>query len=670
MALPELTDSSMRIFTSHLQNISVEYERLYAENLELKQMLANPVKKTRTLAPRTVNRQCEEVPPLKTKKTNLESESNGGKIIEQPVIAAALSCQAIESESSNLNQCSKSLEPESESESHCFPKRIKQSGQRGVNRRTRATAFLQPKKMRFEMEERNHPIQKRLSLISKVSALSVDLESHLSPIGKSRRASIGLAGIKETLEEHLSGGPKYDVKEFYHTTGLAQLIARHAAFEHLSTFFVILNAIWMGVDTDWNTSDLILQAQTMFVVANHLFTIYFVAELIVRFAAFQRKCFCFCDAWFVFDMILVIVMITENWVMSLAFILMEARSGTVQNLLGNIAVLRTVRILRLVRLGRMLRLLKSFPQMLIMAKAIATAARSVCFTLILLLFVLYIFGITFSQILQGSNSGSVYFSAVLHSMNTLFLKGALLDNMSDLVNCLMDDNQYAMIALFYCVVVLANITLMNMLTGVLVSVISAVAEAEHEAILLDNVKDILMQVLISSDKNDDTLVNKTEFFSMFHSKMVVSALSEVGIDVFSLPKMAEILYDELESDGKQGLTFEELMEFLLKMRRQNVTTVKDLVDLKKWIQTHYDPKVHEFLTDVDEALRYFVEHSGSLAEACATKSNPRSEANLRIRHLDVGCTSSAKAHTIGMASPLQARVHHCPSFNPDDFSLR
>ena len=46
------------------------------------------------------------------------------------------------------------------------------------------------------------------------------------------------------------------------------------------------------------------------------------------------------------------------------------------------------------------------PELLILVKAIAAAMRSVGFTLLLLVIVLYVFGIGFTQLLRGSLVGS------------------------------------------------------------------------------------------------------------------------------------------------------------------------------------------------------------------------------------------------------------------------
>lgn len=90
-------------------------------------------------------------------------------------------------------------------------------------------------------------------------------------------------------------------------------------------------------------------------------------ELVIRFGAFKQKLNCLRDAWFVFDLLLVLFMILETWVMTL-ILWITGEQGT-SGLLGNASILRLARLMRLSRLFRMVRLLRFFPELLILIKA-------------------------------------------------------------------------------------------------------------------------------------------------------------------------------------------------------------------------------------------------------------------------------------------------------------
>lgn len=81
---------------------------------------------------------------------------------------------------------------------------------------------------------------------------------------------------------------------------------------------IVIYAIYMSIDMDLNDKDLITEMHPAFIIFEQIFCTFFVFELLIRFGAFEKKCNCLRDAWFVFDLTLVIMMVAETWVSSLA----------------------------------------------------------------------------------------------------------------------------------------------------------------------------------------------------------------------------------------------------------------------------------------------------------------------------------------------------------------
>merc|ERR1719163_1281156 len=106
-------------------------------------------------------------------------------------------------------------------------------------------------------------------------------------------------------------------------------------------------------------------------------------------------------------------MVLETWVMTFLYLALGSTTDT--SILGNASILRTARLLRLSRLFRMARLVRMIPELLILIKAIFAATRSVCFTMLLLGIVVYVFGIAMVQTLRETSSGEEFFSSVLHA---------------------------------------------------------------------------------------------------------------------------------------------------------------------------------------------------------------------------------------------------------------
>lgn len=392
--------------------------------------------------------------------------------------------------------------------------------------------------------------------------------------------------------------PVYDVANFYHTTGCAQRIARSVYFEWATLLVIAFNALWIAIETDNNDAELLIDAPLEFMVMENIFCTYFSCEWIIRFLAFRRKRDGLRDAWFVFDTMLVTTMIIETWIMTL--ILALSGSGSSSNL-GDTSMLRLLRLLRLTRMARMARLLRSMPELLILVKGMVAAFRSVFFTLCLLFIVLYVFGIIFRQLTKSNPPSDLsvnHFSSVTHSMHTLLLYGTFLDDLASFA-LEVEQASYTYLAVFYIFVLLSALTVMNMLIGVLCEVVSAVAQTEREELAVTYVKGKLHEIIQAHglDKDGDCHVSKAELMTVLQIPEASKLLTEVGVDVVGLVDVADFIFENEElntgeeesmlvigSGGQKKLSFPEFMEVIMQLRGSNNATVKDIVDLRKFVR--------------------------------------------------------------------------------------
>ncbi|CAJ1360356.1 unnamed protein product, partial [Effrenium voratum] len=280
--------------------------------------------------------------------------------------------------------------------------------------------------------------------------------------------------LKKKLKEDLSKDT-YDVCSLYYTEGFCQRVARSRAFE-LATFAALAsNALWTGIEMEINDAPAIQQAHPAIIVIENLFILFFSLELALRFGAFRRKKQALRDFWFVFDASLVLLMWSETWVLSLCLALFAPGTGSER--------FRLLRLLRFTRLARMARLLRSIPELLIIVRAIAIALKSVFFLMVLLLGLVYVFALLFTQLMDGKNQppGSLAhdsFGTLPQAMNTLLLAGALPDQ-----STLLEDagaSHFLLYPLMLLYMLLASLTVMNMLVGILCEVVSVVSAVEKE----------------------------------------------------------------------------------------------------------------------------------------------------------------------------------------------
>lgn len=250
---------------------------------------------------------------------------------------------------------------------------------------------------------------------------------------------------------------------------------------------------------------------------------------------------------------------------------------------------------------RMARLLRAMPELMILIKGLVSATRSVFFTLLMLCGLVYVFAILFTQLCIETKVGEVYFSDVTHSAYTLLIYGALMDSIGAPLEALGAESY--ILATFYLIfVLLATITVMNMLIGVLCEVVTTVAAVERETLTVMFVKGRLEKVIQMIDEDGNGNVSKEEFAKILDDKSVVEALNEVGVDVEALVESSDILFVDEETGEEKELSMLEFMKQVLQFRGNNGATVKDIVDLHKFIKK----KVDQTSTDMEE-LRKMLE---------------------------------------------------------------
>eukprot|EP00929_Paragymnodinium_shiwhaense_P099130 TRINITY_DN6068_c0_g2_i1.p1 TRINITY_DN6068_c0_g2~~TRINITY_DN6068_c0_g2_i1.p1 ORF type:complete len:712 (+),score=123.61 TRINITY_DN6068_c0_g2_i1:150-2285(+) len=385
----------------------------------------------------------------------------------------------------------------------------------------------------------------------------------------------------------------YNVCDYYKRDGWAQWLARSPWFESIVLFVISLNALYIAIDADYNTSPVLVRAPAIFQAAENSFCIFFVLELAIRYCAFVRTVDALSDAWFCFDSMLVALLVVDTWVFSLVYLLMYDADDDAA--VGDTTLLRLLSLLRLSRSLRMVKLMQAIPELLIMIKGIAAASRSVFFTLCLLAVVIYIFGIAFRLLTNGTALGSTHFPSVPGSMASLLLLGTLPD-MAPIVEACSAEN-ILLGALVLTFILIGSLTVMNMLVGVLVEVVSVVAALEKEQMDAAFVKSSLLGILdiqgidISENKN----LSKAEVEALVLSPAAARVLGEVGVDVVSLVDFVDFIYDEVAKDDE--LSFVSLFELILQLRGTNTATVRDIVDLRRFV-SQSSKQLQEQLSDI------------------------------------------------------------------------
>lgn len=376
--------------------------------------------------------------------------------------------------------------------------------------------------------------------------------------------------LKDQVRKAIAEKP-YRVEDLYKEHGIAQNIARSSAFEMFTLAVIAINSIWIAVDIDLNTAPSILDSSAGFIIVENFFLTFFLTEWTIRYMAFKHKRDCLTDAWFVFDSFLVTLMFIDTYLLPLWLKISDLKGA------GDTSVLKLVRMTRISRMARMAKLLKAFPELTILIKGIWVAARSVFFTLCLLTIIIYIFAVAFRQLTDDQEIGAKYFKSVPDSMKSLLLYGVLPDQAEIVTN--IGDSHVILGILSLIFILLASLTVMNMLVGVLVEVVSVVSSVEKEELKVNFVKSRLRWMLINTglDADHDMKISRKELDMLLMDPVAARIIKDVGVDPVGLVDFGDYIFQ----DSKDGLTFPQFIEVILQFRGTNNATVKDVVDLRK-----------------------------------------------------------------------------------------
>jgi len=434
------------------------------------------------------------------------------------------------------------------------------------------------------------------------------------------------AEMRERIRSSMSVHSRNDL-DALHDFGHSQAVVKSRWFEAVALLLIVLNGIWIGIETDKNPGDMLLTSPPLFQVVEHLFCIWFAYEWTIRFLAYRSKLAGFMNPWFLFDTVLVALMLVETWLFPIILVVSGSSSG---GKLRNSSILRLARLLRLTRMARVARLLRAFPEVLIMIKGLVAAMRSVCCTFGLMLSFIYVLGIALKQVTAGTPVQALHFSTVSHAMYSLVLHATLLDSPAKVLAEIGDDNPLGQ-ALFFAVILFSSLLLLNMLIGVLCEVVSTVSAAEKERISCACVKEKVVEILSQGDwdADGDGLISKDELSQLLNNEKATKLLGQAGVDVVGLIDYAHVIFQS-DAHGQEYanlLSFSEFMSLVLQLRCSNPVTMQEIVDLRKFLNTRQNESNNQVARLEDRLRRMELRLNDISCERLRWQQN-RSEATL------------------------------------------
>jgi len=394
-------------------------------------------------------------------------------------------------------------------------------------------------------------------------------------------------------------------------------LVRSIRFEMLIGVLIISNGVLIGADTmygKWEERPAILG------VMEHVFTVIFLVEFILRLLAFSW-------VWVfqpmnAFDTFLILVTgVLVNWVL-----------GPVGVDAGMLQRLSAFRVLRLGRLCRAVRMMPMFHELWMLVQGVMECMSLLFWAAIIISVIHYMFGVAVVEIVaksetfQDDETTQEMFGDLQKAMYTLF-QIMTFDSWASIVRPIIFKMPET-IPVFLLFVGIAGFVLFNLMTAIVVKNAFDAASEDEEAVAQMKENDrkrqeqALLEMFDELDTDDSGMLSKQEFAENVLDDMVfIHQLKTLDIELEELPDVFDIL-----DDGDGQVSTEEFCTGL--MRMQGNAMSRDMLKATKRAKTvnsnfeavnnEVEGIAHDVLGRIEESLddshNNFVEMQAMCAE--------------------------------------------------------
>lgn len=340
----------------------------------------------------------------------------------------------------------------------------------------------------------------------------------------------------------------------------ARVTVNSAAFDYLFGLILILNAFFMGAETNVMATHGTTSGTLLFRIFNALFCVAFTIELACRVAAYRSGLF-FGPGWQWgwFDSMIVGIQIVDE--MTLLFL-----DGTaVQKTIEDLGIFRILRLFRIVRLVRMIRLI---PELKSMVYLISASMWSFIWAMLLIVLLMYCVAVyytdTANKIAQDSEPYEAdqirkYYGDVGTSMLSLFQAITGGDDWRNFIDVFQHDTQFTACAFIFAVYVsFAMLVMLNLVTGVFVQGAQRIVKQEEDAEL----NRIVCKAFGSVDDDNSMNVSFQEFMSHLNDGFLDQYFSALDLS----KSQAATLFMLLDVDNSGTLNVDEFVRGCMRLR--------------------------------------------------------------------------------------------------------
>jgi len=236
----------------------------------------------------------------------------------------------------------------------------------------------------------------------------------------------------------------------------------------------------------------------------------------------------------------------------------------------------------------------------------------------MLLVLMFMFGMVLKSFAEGEPAmQELKMDSVGGAMWVLLINGTFMDAVGDVLNVLKDvSSLYAGIMLAF--IFLSNLTMLNMLIGILCEVVSRVTAEEGDSAAKEDLEMKVLDILECYDVEDDKHLRRPEFAQMMSNPDMHRILQDQDIDPNDVAKLEDVLFEEIGQDREDGgdnasekrykeLSFSDFLEKVIQLRGGNNATVTDIVELRNYLNrkfSHVEERFSANLTPPPSANRW------------------------------------------------------------------
>lgn len=387
-------------------------------------------------------------------------------------------------------------------------------------------------------------------------AMASRKESYVPP---KKTSDVGRLGLDMEVARY---GKKTKTKNW--TQMSAEDFLTSAKFDNCIGALIFLNAIVIGVQCDYGARYVTEDVPPIFNYFEKGFLFLFGSELCLRLYVYKHKFFLVKNAsalfWNVFDTLVVCSQVGEELMAIVA-------QGNQESEMGSMRVMRIMRILRLMRILRVMRVLRLISELRTIVSSIVGSMKSLCWTVVLLLLMMYIVGVYFTQNLTTyfvEKGGIVelseeeenlrnHFSSLARTILSLFqaISGGV--DWDSLASPLFMVNGVSGF-LFALYIAFAVLALLNVVTGVFVQTALQSAKDEEDAFLTDQI--------VSLFSGGGRLIQLSEIEQALEDPEAAKEWKAIDIQSAEARQLFHLL--DIEQDG--SVDFEEFLSGCLRLR--------------------------------------------------------------------------------------------------------